>query len=420
MASILSHLLLSLLIFFGTARSQSIIKSLPGFPGDLPFKLETGYVGVGEHDDVQLFYYFIESERSPKDDPLMLWLTGGPGCSSLSGLIYEIGPLNFNYDNSSGNRPTFLLNPYSWTKVANIIFLDQPVGTGFSYSTTQEGYYTGDLTSAAETYQFLRKGYVLGNPLTDLLYDLNSRVVFAHRKALISDELYESAKNNCKGEYMHVDPENVNCGVDLQSVVECVEKICNPHVLEPKCSTLTPRPNLLKWDQRILGEGYSEINPLSLLESPGPWCRNYNYLYCYVWANDKTVQKALHVREGTKTGWIRCNESSSYAHDVLKSTDYHRNLTEKKLRALIYSGDHDMVVPYIGTMAWIETLNLTLSADWEAWFVDGQVAGYTLQYEQDNYELTYATVKGAGHTAPEYKPKETLAMIYRWLAHYPL
>ncbi|XP_039158188.1 serine carboxypeptidase-like 18 isoform X2 [Eucalyptus grandis] len=420
MASILSRLLLSLLVFFVTVQSQSIIKSLPGFPGDLPFKLETGYIGVREFDDVQLFYYFIESERSPKDEPLMLWLTGGPGCSSLSGLIYEIGPLNFNYKNSSGNRPTFLLNPYSWTKVANIIFLDQPVGAGFSYSTTQEGYYSGDLRSAAETYQFLRKGYLLGNPLTDVLYDLNSRVVFTHRKALISNEIYESAKNNCKGEYMHVDPENVDCGVDLQSVVKCIEKIFNAHILEPKCGTLNPTPNFLKWDRRILGDGGSEINPLALLESPGPWCRNYDYLYCYVWANDKTVQKALHIREGTKTEWIRCNESSSYAHDVIKSTDYHQNLTEKKLRALIYSGDHDMVVPYIGTMAWIETLNLSLSTDWEAWFVDGQVAGYTQQYEHDNYELTYATVKGAGHTAPEYKPKETLAMIYRWFAHYPL
>jgi len=49
-------------------------------------------VGLGEtDDDMQVFYYFIKSENNPKKDPLMLWLTGGPGCSSISGLLYQIG-----------------------------------------------------------------------------------------------------------------------------------------------------------------------------------------------------------------------------------------------------------------------------------------------------------------------------------------
>lgn len=74
--------------------SPSAVKSLPGF-GPLPFKLETGYLGVDEKDDVQLFYYFVPSEGDPQDDPLVLWLTGGPGCSALSGLVYEIGDRYF-------------------------------------------------------------------------------------------------------------------------------------------------------------------------------------------------------------------------------------------------------------------------------------------------------------------------------------
>ena len=56
------------------------------------------YVGVGESEDVQLFYYFVKSERSPEKDPLLLWLTGGPGCSAWSGLAYEIGKKRDNID----------------------------------------------------------------------------------------------------------------------------------------------------------------------------------------------------------------------------------------------------------------------------------------------------------------------------------
>jgi carboxypeptidase C (cathepsin A) len=50
------------------------------------------YVSV---DEAELFYYFIESEGNPKEDPLLLWYSGGPGCSALNGLIYENGIISF-------------------------------------------------------------------------------------------------------------------------------------------------------------------------------------------------------------------------------------------------------------------------------------------------------------------------------------
>ncbi|XP_059456631.1 serine carboxypeptidase-like 1 [Corylus avellana] len=135
----------------------SIIKSLPGFSGSLPFKLETGYIGVGEKEDVQFFYYFMESEGNPREDPLMLWFTGGPGCSAISGLAFEIGPLQFNMVEYNGSLPTLALNPYSWTKAASIIFVDSPVVTGFSYSTSMQGSKSTDTIHANQGYDFLRK-----------------------------------------------------------------------------------------------------------------------------------------------------------------------------------------------------------------------------------------------------------------------
>ncbi|XP_059445669.1 serine carboxypeptidase-like 13 [Corylus avellana] len=465
--------LLVLVVFaaLGTVKSQSIVETLPGFPGKLPFKLETGYVGVGDADDVQLFYYFIESEGNPKKDPLLLWLTGGPGCSSLTGLLYEIGPLSFNYEDFDGNLPTFLLNPYSWTKVASIIFLDAPVGSGFSYATSSQGYNITDLTSAAQTYEFLRKwlkdihpefmsnvlyvggdsysgiivpiivqeihdgnsvgrspliklsGYLLGNPVTDRRGDANAKVEYARGMALISDELYQAVKRSCDGEYVVVDPENVECLKDLEAVTRCIEKLDPANILEPYCPLISPKSDGVRWNiQAFLEQNPMLIHmPHSWSKPPALWCRVYTYVLSYIWCNDENVQKALHIRKGTIKNWVRCNESMSYTYDVISTVDYHRNFTEiTGYRSLIYSGDHDLSIPFVGTLEWIRSLNMTLNDVWEPWLVDGQVAGYTMDFVKNQYSMTYATVKGAGHTAPEYKPKQCFAMADRWFAHYPL
>uniref|UniRef100_M4DHM3 Uncharacterized protein n=1 Tax=Brassica campestris TaxID=3711 RepID=M4DHM3_BRACM len=108
-SSVLKSLLLLLQLVFLShhhAGSASVIKFLPGFDGPLPFELETGYIGVGEEEEVQLFYYFIKSERKPEEDPLVLWLSGGLGYSSISGLVFENGPLAMKLDVYNGTLPS--------------------------------------------------------------------------------------------------------------------------------------------------------------------------------------------------------------------------------------------------------------------------------------------------------------------------
>jgi cathepsin A (carboxypeptidase C) len=93
------------------------------FPGDDQWK--TGTVSIDSFKD-DIFYWMFESRDAPATDPLVLWLTGGPGCASEVALFYENGPYQFNEDGS------LRTNPNSWNEVSNLLYVDQPVGTGFS------------------------------------------------------------------------------------------------------------------------------------------------------------------------------------------------------------------------------------------------------------------------------------------------
>ncbi|KAK1311913.1 Serine carboxypeptidase-like 14 [Acorus calamus] len=98
-----------------------------------------------------------KSERRPEEDPLLTWISGGPGCSSFFGLAFEIGPLHFDIKKYDGEIPNLVLHPYSWTKVSNILFIDIPIGAGFSFARGSEPYMGGDIKSSKQVYKFIRK-----------------------------------------------------------------------------------------------------------------------------------------------------------------------------------------------------------------------------------------------------------------------
>ncbi|MFS8002886.1 putative peptidase S10, serine carboxypeptidase, alpha/Beta hydrolase [Helianthus anomalus] len=109
-----------------------------------------------ETEEVQLFYYFVESQNNPEEDPLICYIPGGPGTSVILGLLHGIGPFDINIDNGI-TAATLLLNEYAWTKMASIIFVDIPAGTGFSYAKTKEALVTSDSIVAAQAHDFVKK-----------------------------------------------------------------------------------------------------------------------------------------------------------------------------------------------------------------------------------------------------------------------
>ncbi|RDX60623.1 Serine carboxypeptidase-like 49, partial [Mucuna pruriens] len=138
-----------------------------------------GYYSIHHSHAARMFYFFFES-RNSKEDPVVIWLTGGPGCSSELALFYENGPFKIA-DNLS-----LVWNEYGWDKASNLIYVDQPTGTGFSYSTdlrdirhNEEGEsYAGHYipafatrihrgNQAKEGIHINLKGFAIGNGLTN-------------------------------------------------------------------------------------------------------------------------------------------------------------------------------------------------------------------------------------------------------------
>lgn len=110
-----------------------LIKTLPGWDAPLPSHHFSGYLNASATK--HLHYYFVECEDPDVDAPTVLWFNGGPGCSSLDGLVYEHGPFRINGTDNSLYRFDF-----TWAKVANMLYIEAPVGVGFSYSDTPEDY----------------------------------------------------------------------------------------------------------------------------------------------------------------------------------------------------------------------------------------------------------------------------------------
>ena len=100
----------------------------------------------------EIFYWFVESENDPANDPVLLWMQGGPGCSGVWGMWVEHGPFRLNPFEKEVE-----LNGWAWTRKANMIFIDQPAGVGFSYAgNSSDALVTGDFQAADDNLNFLQ------------------------------------------------------------------------------------------------------------------------------------------------------------------------------------------------------------------------------------------------------------------------
>uniref|UniRef100_A0A914EDM5 Uncharacterized protein n=1 Tax=Acrobeloides nanus TaxID=290746 RepID=A0A914EDM5_9BILA len=114
------------LVVSAISKDDDLIQNLPGLIFDIGVKQYSGYFNLSSGNLIH--YWLIEAQSDPETKPLILWLNGGPGCSSLIGLFEELGPFRPNPDGK-----TLFENIFSWNKVANLLFFESPRDVGFSY-----------------------------------------------------------------------------------------------------------------------------------------------------------------------------------------------------------------------------------------------------------------------------------------------
>ncbi|XP_058767098.1 serine carboxypeptidase-like 11 isoform X3 [Vicia villosa] len=342
-------------------------------------------------------------------------------------MLKLIGPITMEKKEYNGSIPSLVLRPQSWTKLCNIMFANLPFGTGFSYAKNTSSH-RSDRKFVHHVHQFIRKwlidhpeflsnefyvggdsyagipipaivqeisngngkalqplinlkGYLLGNPVTTRK-EKNDRISYAHGMGLISNELYE-----------------------------CISGIKRSHILDYYCED---EPHV--WRRSLTQEFKESLSYHLTPPVPDLRCQLYKFYLNEIWANEERVRKALHIREGTIEKWIRCYRND-FVFDITNSVEFHVNLSKKGFRSLIYSGDHDLVVPFLSTQSWIKGLNYSIVDDWRSWLIKDQVAGYTRTYSN---QMTFATLKGSGHTGPEYTPWAGFVMFSKWISNTPL
>ncbi|KZV37375.1 serine carboxypeptidase-like 27-like [Dorcoceras hygrometricum] len=449
-----SHVLVSNLChcYYNAEQESNKITSLPGQPAKVDFDQYSGYITVNEEAGRALFYWLTEAptKRGPESKPLLLWLNGGPGCSSIGyGAVQEIGPFNVNRDGKS-----LSLNRYTWSHLANLLFLDSPSGTGFSYSNTSSDLYTsGDKRTAEESYIFLvkwferfpqykyrdfyiagesytghygpqlaqiiyeknkemenpvinLKGLLLGNILMEDYYDYKGMFDHWWTNGLISDSTFKKLNDGCASSSpVHPSPD---CQKALDQATQEKGNIDEESIFTPLCSK-----NSSSRSSDLHVESY--INLPLLFKAYDPCTESYSTAYF----NLPQVQKAFHANTtGIPYPWVACSDIlyNNWTDSAPTILPIYRELIAAGLRIWIFTGNADSVVPVPSTRYALNALNLPILTDWHPWHIGKKVGGWSRVYEG----LSYVIVNGAGHQVPLHSPNEALILLKSFLENNPM
>lgn len=443
---------------YGHAALNDEITNLTGAP-KVPWRMFSGYIDVSNEGEKpgsrMMFYWFVESETAPSTDPVILWTNGGPGCTGLGGFLSEQGPFRVVKGGDALER-----NDFAWSRLANMVFIEQPVGVGFSTANGKIDY--GDEQAATDNYRFVVnfferfssyksqefyissesygghylptlatqltkrggvpqfRGVFLGNPLTYMMHRNYGQYGTAWGHQLLPAPLwktYEAAE--CATTF----PASDTC-TKITGEMDTILAGFDPYALDfPKCNSAHAVGRHERWMLRraIARAGTSGPNLEFVDDKTYQQCSE-DHVTKYL--NRADVQSAIHVKVGAN--WTQC---SHVIGDAYNKTDVNAPMMpvwkvlmeEGELNIMIYSGDDDSICATLGTQQFVWDLGYKPKeeSNWLPWKVDGQVAGFRTKFDVPSKRgrgaFTFATVHGAGHMVPATQPARSLALLQDFL-----
>uniref|UniRef100_A0A0E0L684 Carboxypeptidase n=1 Tax=Oryza punctata TaxID=4537 RepID=A0A0E0L684_ORYPU len=422
-------LLLVVLLLVGFVSARAITRSAEAaaaFPNEaLP--TNSGYLPIPPAN-ASLFFAYYEATlplTPPSSTPLLLWLQGGPGCSGLTGNFFELGPYFVNHDALSLSP-----NPFSWNRRFGLLFIDNPLGTGFSAAPSLAAIPTNQSVVAAHLFAALQSFFALQPGFRSRPFFLTGESYAG--KYVPAAGSYILAANPTLPKRLRVNLRGVAIGNGLTHPVAQVATHADTayfmglinakqkrelEALQARAVELT---NAARWSEAADARGLV----LSWLENATGLAtlydvakqRPYETGSVGKFLNRAEVKAALGARRDVE--WEECSDAVGAAMhgDVMKSVKPEVEALLRGTRVLLYQGIRDLRDGVVSTEAWMRELEwdgLTafLDADRAVWRVGEELAGYV----QRSGPLSHVVVYSAGHLMPADNGRAAQEMIEDWV-----
>lgn len=392
----------------------------------------SGYLWADKDTGARMFYTYYEAKNpagAANETPILLWLQGGPGCSSMIGNFYELGPYRV-HDDLRLNE-----NPAPWNDKFGVLFVDNPVGTGFSiaeadahvptnqggvaahllsatgqFFSEHPGFLTRPFFLAGESYAgkyvpafghhimevkeadpaaapFRLDGLVIGDGLTDPAIQVQTHGATAHAFGIIDEAQRERADAWAK---------------DIVGLV----------AREDWQAAYVARTGLVNWIQNVSGIA----TPLDVRRDHAYHHTRGGREYLALFLNQAKVKAALGADAAVK--WVSCSSRVRriMSNDTMKSTRWMVEALLPRLPLLLYQGMYDVKDGAMCSEAWMRALRWPhadgfFAAERTLWKVNGKLAGYHRRHKT----LTHVVLHGAGHEVPADQAANSQSMIEDWV-----